>query len=116
MKTKALTNRRRKKRYQPSGEIRIIDNVRNLALGQLVNLHQEGLLIIGEALTLNTTYHITLLLPHNIDHQTEFELSVKCLWSQQAIPEKEAYWSGCSIIDPSPKAQSCIQTIISTQS
>ena len=115
MSSNALANRRRRRRYQLSADIHVIDQLNEKPIGQLVNIHQEGLLLMGEQLNLNASHQITLLLPNSINQQTQFELGVECLWSQPTDCGDQ-YWSGCSIIDISPMAMACIQTLINIQS
>lgn len=112
----ALTERRRRRRHQLSEEVRVVDKVNNLTLGQLVNIHQEGLLIMGMPLNLNSSHQVTLLLPNSINHQTEFELGIECLWSQQIDPAEDIHWSGCSIIEMSKVAEQCVQSMINIRS
>jgi hypothetical protein len=116
MSQNALANRRRRRRHQLSADIYVIDQLRNNPMGQLVNIHQEGLLLMGAFLNLNSSHQITLILPNSVNQQTEFKLGIECLWSQQTDLDPKIYWSGCSIIDMSPMAEACIDKMINLQS
>ncbi|MGH1485057.1 MAG: PilZ domain-containing protein [Cellvibrionaceae bacterium] len=116
MSENALANRRRRRRHQLSADICVIDHLRHHPMGQLVNIHQEGLLLMGHFLNIHSSHQISLILPNSVNQQTQFELGIECLWSQQADSDEHVYWSGCSIIDLSPMAEACIQKMIHLRS
>lgn len=112
----ALAEKRRRRRHQLSANIRVADKLRQSIMGKVVNIHEEGLLLIGQPLNLHSAHQITLLLPNSINQQTQLEIGIECLWSQETNTDKDMYWSGCSIIDLSPMAKACIQAMINIRS
>ncbi|MEO0443075.1 MAG: hypothetical protein AAFZ92_04945 [Pseudomonadota bacterium] len=112
----ALSERRRSRRYRLSSEIHVIDQWRNENLGKLVNIHQQGLLIVGTCLSVSSSHQITLFLPNSINQHRRFDLGIECLWHEKTSDESALYWCGCSIIDKSSQADACIQALINIQS
>jgi hypothetical protein len=109
-----MSNRRRLRRHQLSSNIQIIGQLQGEELGQLINIHQEGLLIMGIPLQVSSTHLVKLLLPNSLNQSKEIDLGIECLWSQQA--DENFYWSGCSIIDKSDIAEASIQSLINIKS
>jgi len=114
--TNALSNRRRLKRHQLSSDIRVIDKVQKQTIGKLVDIHQEGLLLLGADLKLDSSHQINLILPSSVNLQNQFTLGIECLWCQSADEDNTLFWAGCSIIDKSTLASSCIESLINMQS
>ena len=108
-------NRRRQKRYTSPPGIHVVDHFSNKKLGKLVNIHQEGLLIMGICLNIHSAHQITLLLSDDSTPQTNFHLGIECLWHQEIDDDSEMYWCGCSIIDKSLQADTYIESLISAQ-
>jgi hypothetical protein len=109
-----MSNRRRLRRHQLTSQIQVIGQLQGDEMGQLINIHQEGLLLMGAPLQLNSTHLVKLLLPNSLNQSKEIDLGIECLWSQQA--DEETYWSGCSIIDKSEIAEASIQSLINIKS
>jgi hypothetical protein len=112
----ALTNRRQFKRHQLSAEIKIVDNLQKQAIGKLVDIHQEGLLLLGTSFKIDSSHQVKLILPHSVNLQSEFILGIECLWCQKAYEDSTLFWAGCSIIDKSEFATGCIESLINIQS
>ncbi len=114
--SKALANRRQLRRHKLSAEITILDTLTSTPIGKLVDIHQEGILILGNPLTMDSSYQLSLLLPNSINRQTSFEIGVDCLWSQPSMNDDKLTWVGCTIIDKSKNASACIQSLINITS
>ncbi len=113
---KTLVNRRQLRRHKLSAEITIKNTLTSAPIGKLVDIHQEGLLILGNPLTMESAYQLSLSLPNSINRQTSFEVGVECLWSQPSMNDGELAWVGCTIIDKSKNASACIQSLINITS
>lgn len=111
-----LADRRTHRRYQLSTDISVFNQMNQEDLGQLVNLHHEGLMLMGKPLVLHSTYQVVLPLPNCIHQQQEIILGIECLWTQQVDKELNLFWTGCAIIDKSSEAKACIETLINIQS
>ncbi len=111
-----LANRRRLKRYRLYADIEIIDTLSNKRLGKLVDIHQEGLLLIGDALALNASHQIKLFLPSMVNLQREFQLGIECIWCHPSEGDDDLFWSGCGIIDKSDIASACITSLVNIRS
>lgn len=107
-----MTEKRRLRRHQLNTQMIIEDSFSQDKLGQLANIHQEGLMIVGRFLEINSIYQVRIQLPNSINQQTSIELGIECLWSQQVDESRELFWTGCSIIDKSPMANACIDKLI----
>ncbi len=112
----ALANRRQLRRHKLSANIQVIDQLRDQPVGKLVDIHQEGLLLIGNELRIDSSHQIRLILPSSVNLRTNFQLGIECLWSQSAESGDSLYWTGCSIIDKSMIASACIESLINIQS
>ena len=110
-----LSDRRHRRRHQLAEEILVVDQLRNESVGRLVNLHQEGLMLVGREIPKNAPLQVILVLPNSINQQENIVIGIECLWSQRADLQEPLYWSGCSIIDKSSLAEMCIEKLVSIQ-
>jgi len=111
-----LTNRRQLRRHKLSAEITILSTLTSVPIGKLVDIHQEGLLILGNPLAMESSHQLSLLLPNSINKQTSFDVGVECLWSQPSMNDGGLTWVGCTIIDKSKNASACIQSLVNITS
>jgi hypothetical protein len=80
------------------------DAVNRIYLGRLVNIHQEGLMILGgEQLPHNNLYQLELQLSQPINGHDHIALGVDCIWSRRD-EESTMFWAGCKVIDISDEA------------
>ena len=114
-----MNEKRIEERYRLNETIIVRDSLKECEIGDLVNIHQNGLMIMGKALTPNASYQITLALPKAIEYSEgktqNIALGIECLWQQQTDLQADIFWSGCSIIDVSPIAKECIHRLIESQ-
>lgn len=115
MSVENLDERRIKRRHQLRSHVKVRDVHSNTMLGQVANLHQEGIMILGQGLTVNATYQIELQLPNTVYSQQSIILGIECLWHQAMTSDNSVFWSGCSIIDKTPVADQCIVSLIQRQ-
>lgn len=102
---------RRLQRYELSQTVEVKDLNQGVLLGTLVNIHEEGLLMVGvDTIQADHVYQVALCLPESAGSGT-IELGVDCLWVREA-EELTLQWSGCQIIDVSDAARSQIKTMI----
>lgn len=99
-------------RHSIHGEVEVYDCLRDLYIGRLVNLHAQGLMIIGDApLEEDRLYTLDLYLPETIGDHTIIQMGVDCLWVRDAdIADK--FWMGCAIVDISPQSKEAIRELI----
>ena len=112
----ALINRRQLRRHKLSAEIAIIDKLKLEPIGKLVDIHQDGLLMLGRSLIIGSSHQLSLVLPNSINRQTYLDLGVECLWSQTSVNNGALYWVGFKIIDKSRNASASIQSLINITS
>lgn len=99
-------------RHSIHGEVEVYDCLRDLYIGRLVNIHAQGLMIIGELpLEEDKLYTLDLHLPEPINGHTIIQLGIDCLWARDAdLADK--FWMGCAIIDISPQSKEAIMELI----
>lgn len=107
-----LSNDRARERHEVSTAVEVYDNLRDIYLGRLVNIHTEGLMIMGDVrLEEDKLYKLDLLLPEYINERNSIHLGVDCLWVRNA-DHNGKHWAGFNIIDLSPQAAEDIRGLI----
>ncbi len=105
----AHDNDRSLQRHIINCSVDVYDSVRDIYLGRLVNIHVNGLMVVGDiALEEDTLYEVDMHLPE--DNQV-LQLVVDCLWTRNA-DENGKHWTGFNIIDVSPAAAEEIRKLI----
>lgn len=99
-------------RHSINGEVEVYDSLHDIYIGRLVNIHAQGLMIIGDnPLEEDKLYTLDLHLPEPINGQTLIQLGVDCLWARDAdLADK--FWIGCTVIDVSPLSAETIRELI----
>jgi hypothetical protein len=98
-------------RHVLSGPVNVYDRASQSFLGRLVNVHTEGLMIMGNhPFTADCIYQLDLQLPQAIDGCDMIPLGVDCLWSRSE--DTHVHWAGCKIIDASEEALNQIEKLI----
>lgn len=115
MSVENLDERRIKRRHQLSSSVKVRNIHTNTIIGQVANLHQEGIMLLGSQLTTHASYQIELLLPNSVYAQQSITLGIECLWHQVLNNDGTLFWSGCSIIDKTSTADECIVSLIQRQ-
>lgn len=111
-----LINRRQLRRHKLSVDIGVLDKLKEDSIGRLVDIHQAGLLMLGNALTAKSSHQLSLILPNSINRQTHFEIGIECLWCHPCTSDDTLFWVGGAIIDKSKNASACIQSLINITS
>lgn len=105
-------HQRQRERYAIEDAVDVYDNLRDIYLGRLVNIHHQGLMIIGDQpLEEDKLYKLDLHLPHPINGRNSIHLGVDCLWTRNA-DHNGKHWAGFTIIDASPQGTEDIDTLI----
>lgn len=106
-------DRRSLPRYQLDARIEVINQTSGTTLGTLVDIHLEGLLLMGaEQLQSDHLYQIKLMLGGSDSNLEPIEFGIDCLWAR-AMAQEGRFWAGCRIIDVSPAAQKNLEQLIS---
>ena len=107
------SNQRKLKRYQLTALVDIVNRESQRIVGRLVNLHTEGLMIIGEfEFVEETVYSLDLILPKTFTERPTIPIDVDCLWVRTAHDDSKTIWSGFTIVDCSDQAKADIETLI----
>jgi len=102
----------RLKRHDVSVVVEVYDRNTDQHLGRLVNIHNEGLMVMGTGgLQADHVYQLDLVLPESIEGSTHLQLGVDCLWSK-VVDASATYWSGCQVIDLSDVARRQIERLV----
>jgi hypothetical protein len=100
-------------RHPICGDVDVYDSLRDIYLGRLVNIHTQGLMLVGDVpLEEDRLYEFDLHIPdeNNINKQV-VRIGVDCLWTR-AADQNGKHWIGCSIIDSTPQAVEEIHKLI----
>ncbi|WP_185235830.1 hypothetical protein [Teredinibacter franksiae] len=82
--------------------ILVRDVLRDIEVGRLVNLHEEGfMLLCGNEVKENCLYQLLFMLSQPIDGKSELSIGAECLWIRETVGD-ERNWAGFSILDISP--------------
>lgn len=99
-------------RYVVPGAVDVYDGPSDIYLGRLVNIHQRGLMLMGDRrLEEDKLYTLDLHLPQPIDGRTALQLDVDCLWTRNA-EHNGKHWAGFAIIDLSPQSAAHVSALI----
>ncbi|EIK43052.1 hypothetical protein O59_004156 [Cellvibrio sp. BR] len=99
-------------RHIINGDVDVYDSLRDMYVGRLVNIHTQGLMVMGDlSLEEDRLYTLDLHLPEPVNDQMVIHLGVDCLWTREADLAGK-YWIGFSIIDASSQALQSIQALV----
>lgn len=99
-------------RHDIQGQVTIVDCSRTLVVGHLVNIHEQGLMLMGPGLVqVDHLYQLELQLPQQINGRTRIAVGADCLWSRPTA-DVEQHWAGFQIIDLSDEARADILCLI----
>lgn len=99
-------------RHTINGDVDVYDSLRDLYVGRLVNIHTQGLMIMGNlALEEDRIYTLDLHLPEPVNGQMVIQLGADCLWARDADLAGK-HWIGFSIIDASPQSIESIRALV----
>lgn len=104
---------RKLKRYQLTALVDIHQQSDNQFVGRLVNIHTEGLMVIGNfPFAEDQSYQLNLQLPKNFSERSDVPLVVECLWTRKAQEDGDTLWSGFGIVECSDNAKQDIEALI----
>lgn len=107
-------DQRRKNRITIPEHPMILDAHSGNAIGQLVNLSADGLMIAG-AISVGCGHVYQMRIPLvKDDCQLEIRVGAESLWSEDAN-DSGIHWTGFHIIDISPEDQLILNTIVGDQ-
>lgn len=99
-------------RHAVKGAVDVYDSRRNVYVGRLVNIHAQGLMVVGDiALEEDRIYTFDLRVPESVAGQMTIQIGVDCLWARDADLSGK-HWMGFSIIDASPEANTAIAELV----
>lgn len=92
-------NRRRIARKEIQQPVTVTDLIRNVEIGRLANLHQEGFMIIGGLeVRENCLYQLAFDLVYGDNQTQRVMLGAECLWISETGSDEQC-WAGFHIID-----------------
>jgi len=95
--------KRRRERVSVAESVKVIDVMRAVEMGKLVNLHQEGfMLITSEDVAENSLYQLTFQFHEPVDGVAEINVGAECLWVSETDTGQQL-WAGFHIMDISQK-------------
>ena len=99
-------------RHTINGDVDVYDSLRDLYIGRLVNIHSQGLMIMGDVvLEEDCLYTLDLHVPEPVNGQLVIQLGADCLWARAADLSGKR-WVGFSIIDASVQATESIRQLV----
>ena len=105
---KSIEEMRKSERIAITEVVRVIDKPSGQEIGQLVNISEEGIMIMGsQPIAENSIMQLSLL----FDGEPEMSIGVESLWSQSS--GEASHWTGFYIIDISEQDQQRIRDMAS---
>ena len=100
------------KRHDIEAAIDVFDASRGQLLGRLVNIHAEGLMIVGEGtMQPDHVYQLEIRLLAPLAGAASIRLGVDCLWVRDTDGSSMG-WAGCHVIDLSDLARRQIEALV----
>lgn len=110
---KSIKDMRKKERANVTGVVRIIDKPSGRDIGQLVNISEEGIMILGtRPIAENSIMQLALVFDCESGSTPDINIGVESLWSHSST-ENSNHWTGFYIIDISEQDQERIRNMIS---
>lgn len=107
-----MSHDRALERHGIAAAVDVYDNLRDVYIGRLVNIHSEGLMVIGDIrLEEDKLYKLDLHLPEHVNGRNTIHLGVDCLWTRNA-DHNDKHWAGFTIIDISPQGADDIRALV----
>ncbi|RYY04400.1 MAG: PilZ domain-containing protein [Gammaproteobacteria bacterium] len=99
-------------RHTLGGDVDVYDSLRDVYLGRLVNIHTQGLMLVGDVpLEEDRLYELDMHLPNDTSTKVVVRIGVDCLWTRSA-DQNGKHWTGFTIIDLTPQAAEEIHKLI----
>ncbi|RYY74856.1 MAG: PilZ domain-containing protein [Gammaproteobacteria bacterium] len=105
-------NDRAIQRHAIGADVDVYDSMRDIYLGRLVNIHVQGLMLVGDVpLEEDRLYELDMHILGENNSKQVVRIGVDCLWTR-AADENGKHWTGFNIIDSTPQAAEVIQKLI----
>lgn len=109
---KASSEMRKKVRVDVPGVVCVTDRAANCEFGRLVNISEEGMMIMtSEPVAENTIFQLSLGFCNEDGESDPIEIGVECLWCKESN-NQDQFWAGFYIIDISEQGQERIRRLI----
>ncbi len=93
---------RRLARAEVQQVITVRDSLRDIEVGRIVNLHEEGFMLIGgDSVKENCLYQMQFVLTEPVDGRSELSIGAECLWVRETVGD-DRNWAGFHILDMAP--------------
>ncbi|MFT5082965.1 MAG: hypothetical protein ACI9Y1_001002 [Lentisphaeria bacterium] len=103
---------RRKARPEVDQLIFVQDSVQGGELGNIVNLSEDGFVLIGKGkLKINCLYQLIFNLSKPVDNIQQLSVGAECLWLKETVGGGH-YWAGFQVIDISDDDRNTIHKIV----
>ncbi|MCE1255721.1 MAG: PilZ domain-containing protein [Anaerolineae bacterium] len=107
-----MENKRKLKRRHLIYYLRVFDQTNSQLVGHLVDITQEGLMLISEQpLNINETYHFRMILPSEILSKVELTFTATVVWSKKDV-NPDFFATGFSLGDISTEDVMIIESLI----
>lgn len=107
-----MIEHRRKQRKEVGKSIVVNDALLNRPVGRVVNLSEEGFMVIGDGLiSENCLYQLSMELNSESDNSPKISLGAECLWLKETDSGTQ-YWAGFHVIDISDGDLKTMLTLI----
>lgn len=108
---KQNSEKRSRERVYINGSVMVVDTMRDVELGKLVNLHEDGfLLITSEPIEEGSIYQLKFFPKPPIDGVDEISVGAECLWIDET-GSGEQIWAGFHIMDISDSGVGSIRDL-----
>ena len=95
----AISEMRKKDRIDVTEVVMVIDRPTGKPIGQLVNISEEGIMIMGsQPIEENCILQLTLTFDNTVNAKPEINIGVESLWSHTGSDQAQ-FWTGFYIID-----------------
>ncbi|MFL0810567.1 MAG: PilZ domain-containing protein [Agarilytica sp.] len=96
-----MNEKRRLERKDVDQFIRVNDAIHGVELGRIVNLSEDGFMLIsGTDLKESCLYQLVLILNEEVDGVSEIPIGAECLWINE-MDFGDQHWVGFHIMDVS---------------
>jgi hypothetical protein len=103
---------RKHPRFDLKQPLRVVDTLSGDDMGMLVNVSQEGMMLLGDKpIVSDGVYQVSIPLKSIPKEDISLSIGVECLWTNDADIEGKN-WSGFRIIDISAHEQSMLNHMI----
>ncbi len=111
---KSVKEMRKTERFDITVVVRIIDIPTGRDIGQLVNISEEGIMIMGnEPIADNSIMQLSLVFDSSSGSIPDISIGVESLWTQSSSDDAN-YWTGFYIIDISEQDAERVKNMVSS--